>query len=176
MSHTRNFNPEWLIVVAAIVFTAAGVATVFDLLYRPVVAVHRPVPADSIAASTSTAPDVSPSVTPDTSFAAQHPTEPQEVKSSAEASHVPRWGVWLAADVSESGAWALYRERVKPIASLIDDREPIVLFRQFPGMGKSKRYIIAIVDDDRAPLERFCRKLTAAGGTCSVKRNEIGPE
>ena len=97
--------------------------------------------------------------------------EPQEVKSS----YVPRWGVWLAADLSESGAWALYHERVRRFASLIGDREPVVLFRQLPAMGKAKRYIIAIVDDDRAPLDKFCEKLTAAGSTCHVMRNEVGP-
>jgi hypothetical protein len=42
-------------------------------------------------------------------------------------------------------------------------------------MGKAKRYIIAIVDDDRAPLDKFCKKLTAAGNTCNVMRNEFWP-
>ena len=42
-------------------------------------------------------------------------------------------------------------------------------------MGQAKRYIIAIVDDDRAPLDKFCEKLTAAGSTCNVRRNEVGP-
>jgi Transglycosylase SLT domain len=91
------------------------------------------------------------------------------------ASYVPRWGVWLAADLSESKAWALYRERLRRFVSLIGDREPVVLFRQLPGMGRAKRYIIAIADDDRAPLDKFCEKLTAAGSTCDVMRNEFGP-
>ena len=50
-----------------------------------------------------------------------------------------------------------------------------MLFRQLPGLGNAKRYVIAIVDDDRAPLDKFCKKLTAAGSTCNVMRNEIGP-
>jgi len=91
------------------------------------------------------------------------------------ASHVPRWGVWLAADLLESRAWALYRERLSRFASLIGDREPVVLFRQLAGMGRAKRYIIALADDDRAPLDKFCAKLTAAGSTCDVMRNEFGP-
>jgi hypothetical protein len=91
------------------------------------------------------------------------------------APHVPRWGVWLAADLSESRAWALYRERLNRFASLIGDREPVVLFRQLPGMGRAKRYIIALADDARAPLVKFCEKLTAAGSTCDVMRNEFGP-
>jgi Transglycosylase SLT domain len=88
---------------------------------------------------------------------------------------VPRWGVWLAANLSESKAWALYRERLRRFASLIGDREPVVLFRQLPGMGAAKRYVIAIADDDRAPLDNFCEKLTAAGSTCDVMRNEFKP-
>jgi hypothetical protein len=88
---------------------------------------------------------------------------------------VPRWGVWLAANLSESKAWALYRERLWQFASLIGDRRPIVLFRQLPGMGTAKRYIIAIADDDRVPLDKFCEKLTAAGSICDVMRNEFGP-
>jgi hypothetical protein len=154
MSHTRNF--DCLIVIAAVALTAAGAATVFSLL-------HRPVLAESVA-------EVSRPMTADTSVA-QPPTEAQEVKSS----YVPRWGVWLAADLSESRAWALYRERLNRFASLIGDREPVVLFRQLPGMGRTKRYIIALADDDRAPLVNFCQKLTAAGSTCDVMRNEFGP-
>jgi hypothetical protein len=88
---------------------------------------------------------------------------------------VPRWGVWLAANLSQSKAWALYRERLRRYASLIGDREPVVLFRQLPGMGTAKRYIIAIADDDRAPLDEFCGKLTAAGSACDVMRNEFRP-
>jgi hypothetical protein len=110
-------------------------------------------------------------VTTGTSVAPQQQTEPQEVKLSS----VPRWGVWLAADLSESGAWALYRERVKRFASLIGDRKPVVLLRPLPAMGKTKRYVIAIVDDDRASLDKFCKKLTAGGNTCNVMRNEFGP-
>jgi hypothetical protein len=88
---------------------------------------------------------------------------------------VPRWGVWLAANLSESKAWALYRERLSRFASLIGDREPVVLFRRLPGMGTAKHYIIAIADDDRAPLDKFCEKLTATGSICDVMRNEFGP-
>ena len=121
------------------------------------------------------APEVSRPIA-DTPVAAQQPTEPQAVKSPAEAPHIPRWGVWLATDVSEDRAWTLYRERARQFASLIGVREPIVLSRQMPGMGNAKRYVIAIVDDDRAPLDKFCKKLTAAGSTCNVMRNEIGPD
>jgi hypothetical protein len=179
MSHARKLSPEWefaVAVVAAIILAAAGGATIYALVHRPVAALHPPV-AETVAAPTVAAPEVSRPMTADTPVAAgQQPTGPQEVKSAAEASHIPCWGVWLAADVSESMAWTLYRERASQFASLIGDRVPIVLFRQLPGLGNAKRYVIAIVDDDRAPLDKFCKKLNAAGSTCNVMRNEIGPD
>ena len=92
MRYGRNFNPEWgyvapapgvmrtarLIVIAAIIGATAGAATVFSLL-------DRPVAEESVAARTLVAPDPSRPVTAGTSVAAQQPTEPQQVKSPAEA-------------------------------------------------------------------------------------------
>jgi hypothetical protein len=152
MSHARKLSLEWAFVVAlvaAIILAAAGGATIYSLVHRPVAALHPPV-AESVAAPTLSTPEASRSMTTDAPVAAQQPTEPQEVKSPAEAAHIPRWGVWLASDVSESMAWTLYRKRARQFASLIGDREPVVLFRQLPGLGNAKRYVIAIVDDDRA--------------------------
>ena len=89
------------------------------------------------------------------------------------AAYIPRWGIQLAAHLSESTAWAIYRDRLKRFGSLIDDREPIVLHKEIPGMGKAKRYIITIADDDRAPLDKLCQKLIAADATCDVLRNPV---
>jgi hypothetical protein len=91
------------------------------------------------------------------------------------ATYIPRWGIWLAAHWVESKAWAMYRERLKRFASLIGDREPMVLQRQLPGMGRAMRYIITIADDDRRPLDKLCQKLTAADIACDVMRNVFGP-
>jgi hypothetical protein len=88
--------------------------------------------------------------------------------------YIPRWGVQLAAHLSEGKAWAIYRERQKRFASLIGDHEPIVLHKQIAGMGRAKRYIITIADDNRAPLDKLCEKLVAGGGTCDVLRNTFG--
>jgi hypothetical protein len=88
--------------------------------------------------------------------------------------HIPRWGVWVAAHLLEDKAWAMYREREKRFASLIVGRTPVVLHRQLPGMGIAKRYIIAIADDNRAPLDSLCVKLTAADLPCDVMRNTFG--
>jgi hypothetical protein len=84
-------------------------------------------------------------------------------------------GNWLAAHLVESKAWAMYRERLKQFASLIGDREPIVLKRRLPGMGRAMRYIITIADDDRRLLQNLCQKLSATDIACDVMRNKFGP-
>ena len=68
----------------------------------------------------------------------------------------------------------MYRERQKRYASLIGDYEPVVLYKQIPGMGRAKRYIITIADDDRAPLDKLCKNMIAAGVTCDVLRSDAG--
>ena len=89
------------------------------------------------------------------------------------AAYIPRWGIQLAAHLSESTAWAIYRNRLKRFGSLIGDREPIVIHKEIPGMGRAKRYIITIADDDHGPLDKLCRKLIAADATCDVLRNPV---
>jgi hypothetical protein len=90
------------------------------------------------------------------------------------AAYVPRWGMQLTANWSESKAWATYRLIQKQYAALIGDREPIVLRSRGIGLGFAMRYNIRIADDDRAYLEKFCRKLIAAGGACVVLRCDRG--
>jgi hypothetical protein len=90
------------------------------------------------------------------------------------AAYVPRWGMQLTANWSESKAWATYRTIQKQYAALIGDREPIVIRSRGIGLGFAMRYNIRIADDDRAYLEKFCRKLIAAGGACVVLRNDRG--
>ena len=90
------------------------------------------------------------------------------------ATYVPRWGAQLTSNWSESRAWETYRTLQRQYASLIGDREPIVLHGRLPGMGSMSRTIIRIGDDNRAPLDALCNKLIAAGGACVVLRNQIG--
>jgi hypothetical protein len=87
------------------------------------------------------------------------------------AAHVPLWGAQLTANWSEARAWAAYRSMQKRFATLIGDREPIVLRGRFPGLGRAPRYMIRIGGDSRPDLEKFCNKLIAAGGACVVLRN-----
>ena len=68
----------------------------------------------------------------------------------------------------------MYRDRQKWLAPVIGSCEPVVFHRQLPGMGMAKRYIIAIGDDNRAPLDSFCTKLIAADFPCDVMRNTFG--
>ena len=95
-------------------------------------------------------------------------------KAQQIAAHVPRWGAQLTSNWSESRAWETYRLLQRQYASLIGDREPIVLHGRLPGMGSVSRTIIRIGDDNRAPLDTLCNKLIAAGGACVVLRNQIG--
>ena len=90
------------------------------------------------------------------------------------AAYVPRWGMQLTANWSESKAWAIYRMIQKQYAALIGDREPIVIRSRGIGLGSAIRYNIRIADDDRAYLEKFCRQLITAGGACVVLRNDRG--
>jgi hypothetical protein len=92
------------------------------------------------------------------------------------AAYIPRWGIQLAAHLSECTAWAIYRDRLNRFGSLIGDREPIVLHKEIPGMGRARRYIITIADDDRRPLDNLCQKLLAADATCDVLRNPVRQE
>ena len=90
------------------------------------------------------------------------------------AAYVPRWGMQLTANWSESKAWATYRMIQKQYTALIGDREPIVIHSRGIGLGFAMRYNIRIADDDRAYLEKFCQKLISAGGACVVLRNDRG--
>ena len=95
-------------------------------------------------------------------------------KQQQMAAHVPRWGAQLTSNWSESRAWETYRMLQRQYASLIGNREPIVLYGRLPGMGAVSRTIIRIGDDNRAPLDALCNKLIAAGGACVVLRNQVG--
>jgi hypothetical protein len=90
------------------------------------------------------------------------------------AAYVPRWGMQLTANWSESRAWATYRLIQRQYALLIGDREPIVIRSRGIGLGFATRYNIRIGDDDRSYLQKFCSKLMAAGGACVVLRNDRG--
>ena len=87
------------------------------------------------------------------------------------AAYIPRWGVPLAAHLSESTAWAIYRDRLKRFGSAHRGSRTHRPTQGNTGYGHAKRYIITLADDDRRPLDKLCRKLIAADATCDVLRN-----
>ena len=99
---------------------------------------------------------------------------PRTPRPNKKTEPVPRWGMQITANWSESKAWATYRMIQKQYAALIGDREPIVIRSRGIGLGFAMRYNIRIADDDRAYLEKFCQKLIASGGACVVLRNDRG--
>jgi hypothetical protein len=101
------------------------------------------------------------------------PNPPTSSRPNKKTEPVPRWGMQLTANWSESNAWETYRLIQKQYAALIGDREPIVIRSRDVGTGRV-RYNIRIADDDRAYLEKLCFKLITAGGACVVLRNDRG--
>ena len=97
---------------------------------------------------------------------------PPTSRPNKKTEFVPRWGMQVTANYSESKAWATYRLIQKQYAALIGDREPIVIRSRGIGLSNEMRYNIRIADDDRAYLEKLCQKLIAAGGACVVVRND----
>jgi hypothetical protein len=91
----------------------------------------------------------------------------------AEASRppLPRWGMQLAANWSESVAWATYRRMEKQYASVLGGREPVAVTTHAYGMGTAARYAIRISGDDFSALQKLCNKLVMAGGACVVLPN-----
>jgi Transglycosylase SLT domain len=77
------------------------------------------------------------------------------------AAYVPRWGMQLTANWSESKAWATYRLIQRQYTTLIGDREPIVVRSRGIGLGSALRYNIRIADDDRAYLASCCATISA---------------
>jgi hypothetical protein len=99
---------------------------------------------------------------------------PPTSRPNKKTEYVPRWGMQVVANWSESKAWAIYRMIQKQYAAVIGDREPIVIRSRGIGLGSAIRYNIRIGDDDRAYLEKLCRKLIEAGGACVVLENDRG--
>jgi hypothetical protein len=99
---------------------------------------------------------------------------PSTSRPNKKTEPVPRWGMQVTANWSESRAWATYRLIQKQYAALLGDLKPIAIYSRGIGLGLGMRYNIRIVDDDRDYLEKLCQKLIAAGGACVVLENDRG--
>jgi hypothetical protein len=53
---------------------------------------------------------------------------PKQQEAQHLEAHIPRWGIWVAAHLFESKAWAMYRDREKWFAPLVGGRTPVVLW------------------------------------------------
>ena len=99
---------------------------------------------------------------------------PRTPRPNKKTEPVPRWGMQITANWSESKAWATYRMIQKQYAALLGDLKPIVIRSRGIGIGFGMRYNIRIANDDRAYLEKLCQKLIEAGGACVVLENDRG--
>ena len=84
---------------------------------------------------------------------------------------VPRWGMQLAANWSESIAWASYHRVEKQYASVLGGHEAAVVKTRDFGHGTALRYAIRISGNDFSALQKLCNKLVMAGGACVVLPN-----
>ncbi len=85
---------------------------------------------------------------------------------------LPRWGMQLAANWSESIAWASYRRVEKQYASVLGGHEAALVKTRAYGGGSAIHYAIRISGDDFSALQKLCNKLIMAGGACVVLPNQ----
>src|SRR6516165_7321264 len=64
---------------------------------------------------------------------------PPTSRPNKKTESVPRWGMQITANWSESKAWATYRLIQKQYAGLIGDREPVVIRSRGIGLGSAMR-------------------------------------
>jgi hypothetical protein len=84
---------------------------------------------------------------------------------------LPRWGLQLAANWSESIAWASYRRVEKQYASVLSGHEAAVVKTRAYGRGGAMQYAIRVSGNDFSALQKLCNKLIMAGGACVVLPN-----
>jgi len=86
-------------------------------------------------------------------------------------SPLPRWGMQLAANWSESVAWATYHRIEKQYPSVLGGHEAAVVKTRAYGRGSAIHYAIRISGNDFSALQKLCNKLIMAGGACVVLPN-----
>ncbi len=78
------------------------------------------------------------------------------------------WGAILGADKSRPEILARYAALQQRYASVLADRDPILLER---GRGSLPRYQVRVGADSRAAANDVCKRIHLAGGDCVVLRN-----
>ena len=100
--------------------------------------------------------------------------KPRQAEEPGPSPPLPRWGMQLAANWSESIAWATYHRVEKQYASVLGGHEAAMVKTRAYGRGSAIHYAIRISGDDFSALQKLCNKLIMAGGACVVlpNRNE----
>jgi len=82
-----------------------------------------------------------------------------------------KWGVVVAGHRSETRALKSFTRAQNRFPSMLGGREPFVVKKRNPAMGRSRIALVMIGADNRADAEKFCAQLRALGGACLVRRN-----
>jgi len=81
------------------------------------------------------------------------------------------WGVQIAGSFSKSAALAIYQRARSLYASLLGDREPVVIGGRLRSRGFNPFYRVRAPAATRAEANGLCDKILRAGGACVVLRN-----
>jgi hypothetical protein len=81
------------------------------------------------------------------------------------------WGVQLAAGFSRDRALESYSRAMNRLASVLGDRDPLILGQVFRSRGTRPFYQVRIGVENRAEATDLCRQITKSRGACLVMRN-----
>jgi hypothetical protein len=82
-----------------------------------------------------------------------------------------KWGVVVAGHRSETRALKSFARAQNRFPSMLGGKEPFVVKKRNPAMGRSRIALVMIGADNRSDAEKFCAQLRALGGACLVRRN-----
>ncbi|BAT59809.1 soluble lytic murein transglycosylase precursor [Variibacter gotjawalensis] len=95
-------------------------------------------------------------------------TKPQDAPLSKD--NWGPWGLQLAGDFSQAKAMASYRKLQQRFASVLGDREPMVMMQRTRGVP-APRYLVRVAESSRERANALCARLSKLGGACLVYRN-----
>jgi hypothetical protein len=81
------------------------------------------------------------------------------------------WGVQVAGNFSEAKARATYASIRRQYASVLGDRDPLVLRSVMRSRGTAPYFNVRVGAETRAGAVALCAKLRAIGGACVVLKN-----
>jgi len=82
-----------------------------------------------------------------------------------------KWGIVVAGHRSETRALKSFARAQNRFPSMLGGKEPFVVKKRNPAMGRSRIALVMIGADNRADAEKFCVQLRALGGACLVRKN-----